>query len=338
MKYYVLDLSPHNSLVKYLVDQGHTVFMISWRNPDSRDRDLGMDDYLNLGILSALTVIEDIIPNHKVNAMGYCIGGTLLAITAAYLARKNQGNLNSLTFLATQTDFSEAGELSIFIDDSQVHFLDDYMWAQGYLNTREMAGIFQILKSNDLIWSKLIHNYLSGERPPISDLMAWSTDATRMPYRMHIEYLKELFLNNTLFEGKYIIEGLPVVLMDINVPIFSVGTETDHVAPWHSVYKLNMITHSETTFILTSGGHNAGIINEPGHTPHHYRKGVFRKKYTDPDTWFAQTAVQEGSWWLEWIDWLEERDQAQRVPPPSMGCPDKGHHPLMPAPGSYVLG
>lgn len=338
MKYYILDLSPHNSLVKYLIDQGHTVFMISWRNPDNRDRNLGMDDYLNLGILSAIKVIEDIIPDQKINAMGYCIGGTLLAIAAAYLARKDRGHLNSLTFLATQTDFSEAGELSIFIDDSQVHFLDDFMWAQGYLDARQMAGIFQILKSNDLIWSKLIHHYLSGERPPVSDLMAWSTDATRMPYRMHIEYLKELFLNNNLFEGNYIVEGVPVVLTDIDVPIFSVGTETDHVAPWHSVYKLNMVTNSETTFILTSGGHNAGIVNEPGHTKHHYRKGVFGTKYTDPDTWFNQAEILEGSWWLEWATWLRERDQREKVPPPPMGCLAKGHVPLMPAPGNYVLG
>lgn len=338
MKYYVLDLSPKNSLVSYLVNQGHTVFMISWRNPDSKDRDLKLNDYLELGILSALRVIREIIPDTRINAMGYCIGGTLLAIAAAYLARESLGSLNSLTFLATQTDFSEAGELSIFIDESQVHFLDDLMWTQGYLDARQMAGIFQILKSNDLIWSKLIHHYLNGERPPMSDLMAWSTDATRMPYRMHIEYLRELFLNNNLFEGHYLVKDKPVVLFDIDIPIFSVGTETDHVAPWHSVYKLNMITDSQTTFILTSGGHNAGIVNVPKETIHHYRKGVFGKKYTDPDTWFAQAEIHQGSWWEEWVKWLEEQNTRKKIAPPPMGCPEKGHAPIMPAPGSYVLG
>lgn len=338
MKYYVLDLSPKNSLVSYLVNQGHTVFMISWRNPDSKDRDLDLNDYLNIGILTAIKVIEKIVPDTKINAMGYCIGGTLLAIAAAYLARESLGSLNSLTFLATQTDFSEAGELSIFIDESQVHFLDDLMWTQGYLDARQMAGIFQILKSNDLIWSKLIHHYLNGERPPISDLMAWSTDATRMPYRMHIDYLRELFLNNNLFQGHYLVKDKPVVLSDIDIPIFSVGTETDHVAPWHSVYKLNMITDSQTTFILTSGGHNAGIVNVPQETKHHYRKGVFGKKYTDPGTWFAVAEIHQGSWWEEWVKWLEEQNTREKIAPPPMGCPEKGYAPIIPAPGSYVLG
>ncbi len=338
MKYYVLDLSPENSLVKYLVDRGHTVFMISWKNPTNKDRNLGMDDYLDLGILLALKVISDIIPGQKINAVGYCIGGTLLAIAAAYLARENHHLLNSVTVLATQTDFTEPGELSIFIDESQVHFLDDLMWAQGYLDARQMAGIFQILRSNDLIWSRLIRHYLKGERPPLSDLMAWSTDATRMPYRMHIEYLRELFLNNSLFEGKYVVKGRPVVLSDIRLPIFSVATETDHVAPWHSVFMLNMITKAATTFILTSGGHNAGIVNVPGQTNHHYRKGTFGEKYIDPNTWFSQAEIYPGSWWVEWTQWLEEQNKKEKVAPPSMGCPEKGHVPLVPAPGTYVLG
>ena len=338
MKYYILDLSPHNSLVKYLVDHGHTVFMISWHNPTAEDRDLGMDDYLRLGVLKALKAIETIVPKAKVNAVGYCLGGTLLSIAAAYLAREEDFALNSLTLLAAQTDFTEAGELTLFIDDSQLDFLEDIMWEQGYLDTRQMTGTFQFLQSGDLIWSQIVHEYLMGRRSPMFDLMAWNADATRLPYRMHSEYLRQLYLDNDLFEGLYQFRGKPVALSDIRAPIFAVSTERDHVAPWHSVYKINLVADTGVTFVLTSGGHNAGIISEPGHKGRHYRIShrAPDAPYVDPKTWYAQTKTEEGSWWPVWLTWLDQLSQG-RTPPPALGAPGKGYQPLEDAPGKYVF-
>jgi polyhydroxyalkanoate synthase len=340
MKYYILDLSPANSLVNYLVGRGHTVFMISWHNPTAEDRDLGMDDYLRLGVLDALKAVRTIVPERKVNVLGYCLGGTLLSIAAAFLAREGEAALNSVTLLAAQTDFTEAGELMLFIDDSQLNYLEDIMWDQGYLDTKQMAGVFQLLRSNDLIWSRLVHEYLMGQRALTIDidLMAWNADTTRMPYRMHSEYLRHLFLNNDLFEGRYQVEGRPVVLSDIRAPIFAVTTEADHVAPWHSVYKINLVSETDVTFLLTSGGHNAGIVSEPGHRHRHFRVShrPAGEKYIDPDTWYLSNHAAEGSWWPVWAEWLESKS-AGRAAPPTLGAPDKGYPPLSAAPGQYVL-
>ncbi len=337
MKYYILDLSPHNSLVRYLVERGHTVFMISWRNPGADDRDLGIEDYLRLGVLAALAAIEAIVPGRKVNAVGYCLGGTLLAIAASLLARGHRDVLNSVTLLAAQVDFTEAGELTLFIDESQLAYLEDVMWNQGYLDTRQMAGAFQLLRSNDMVWSRLVHEYLMGKREPLNDLMAWNADATRMPYRMHSEYLRRLFLDNDLVEGRYDVGGRPVALEDIRLPVFAVATESDHVAPWRSVYKLNLVLDTEVGFVLTSGGHNAGIVSEPGHPGRHYRLGVRKpgERYVDPETWQAGTAVAEGSWWPAFAAWLEGKATG-KTPPPPMGAAEKGYPPLEPAPGTYV--
>ncbi|GCL47268.1 putative poly-beta-hydroxyalkanoate synthase [Microcystis aeruginosa NIES-3787] len=334
MKYYILDLSPNNSLVRYLVSQGHTVYMISWRNPDAEDRDLGMDDYLRNGALAALDQVRQRETNQQVNAVGYCLGGTLLAILATWLAQQDRDDLASITLLAAQTDFTESGELRLFIDDSQLDFLDDMMWSQGYLDNRQMAGVFQLLRSRDLIWSRVVNHYLLGQRTPITDLMVWNADATRMPYRMQSEYLRKLFLGNDLFEGRYRVDGRPLALSDVRVPSFVVATESDHVAPWRSVYKLNLSISADMTFLLTSGGHNAGICSEPGHPGRHFRWSLLPSSgnYIDPDHWRQRTPEQAGSWWPCWAEWLA-RGQTQRASIP-VSCGDIG---LPAAPGEYVL-
>jgi poly[(R)-3-hydroxyalkanoate] polymerase subunit PhaC len=338
MKYYILDLSPENSLVRYLVDSGHTVFMISWRNPTAEDRDLGLDDYRRLGIESALDAIEAIVPERKIHALGYCLGGTLLSIAAAAEARDRRNRLKSATLLAAQTDFTEAGELTLFVNESQLSFLEDVMWQQGYLDTHQMSASFQLLRSNDLIWSRVLKQYLMGERESMNDLMAWNADGTRLPYRMHSEYLRQLFLDNDLAEGRYKVEDRPVALTDIRVPIFAVGTETDHVAPWRSVYKIHLLTDTEVTFVLTSGGHNAGIVSEPGHPHRHFRimNRAADADYVDPDHWLTSADQRGGSWWPAWTDWLDTHSSG-KVAPPAMGNPARGYEPLDAAPGTYVL-
>jgi polyhydroxyalkanoate synthase len=342
MKYYILDLSPANSLVRYLVEHGHTVFIVSWKNPTADDRDLGMDDYLASGALAALDAVTRIVPSEPVQAVGYCLGGTLLAIAAATLARAGDTRLASLTLLASETDFREPGELGLFIDESQLAYLDDMMAEKGYLDGKQMAGAFAMLNSRDLVWSRLEHEYLMGRSQPVSDLIAWNADATRMPWRQHREYLRSLYLHNDLAEGRYLVDGRPVALSDIRIPMFALGMQRDTVSPWRSVYRIQLLTDSELTFCLSSGGHNVGVVNPPGtgvHRSYQLGKRQAGHRYVDPASWAAQASAHDGSWWPAWARWLAQHG-GQSVTPPAMGG-KPARRATVPtlddAPGHYVL-
>ena len=333
MKYYILDLSAGNSLVRWLVGQGHTVFMISWRNPGAELRDTSLDDYRTYGVDAAIDAVTGICGEAKIHAVGYCLGGTLLTIAAAAMARDGDARLASLSLFAAQTDFTEAGELQLFITEDQLSFLNDIMQSQGYLDSAQMGGAFEMLQSNDLIWSHAIRSYLLGEQDAPFDLMAWNADGTRLPARMHIEYLRSLYLHNDLAEGRLEAGGKKLSLNDLHLPIFLVGTEHDHIAPWHSVFKLHLTTDGELTFVLTSGGHNAGIVSEPGHPHRHFRIATRAPCATTPsaDEWQQATPPQDGSWWVEWASWLARHGTAKHIAPPPMGAA------LGDAPGTYVL-
>ncbi len=340
MKYYILDLSPKNSLVNYLTGLGYTVFMISWKNPTADDRNLSMDDYLTLGVRAALDAVTKVVPKHKVHAVGYCIGGTLLSIAAAELAAQDDERLASVTMFAAQTDFSEPGELSIFISPAQLAMLEAMMWKEGVLESRQMGGAFQLLRTYDLLWAPTIGTYLKGERSGVNDLMSWNADGTRMAYRMHTDYLHQLYLNNDLAEGRYVANGEQVSLSDITVPMFVVGTETDHVAPWRSVYKVGrLVRSSDYTFCLTSGGHNAGIISGPQHPKRRHRVHTSKagSRLLSPDRYLEKVEPTPGSWWPTWAAWLDEHSSPRKVASPAMGAPKQGLKPLGAAPGTYVL-
>ena len=339
MKYYILDLSPQNSLVRYLVENGFTVFCISWLNPTAADRDLTLDDYRRMGVMAALEAINAIVPDRGIHATGYCLGGTLLSIAAAAMGHTGDDRLASVTLFAAQTDFSEPGELALFVDHSQLHFLESIMWNRGYLSADQMAGAFQFLRSNDLVWSRIVHDYLMGGRRPMNDLMAWNADSTHMPYRMHAEYLQRLYLDNELAAGRFMVEGRAAAIQNIRAPMFVVATERDHVAPWESVYKIHQLADTDVTFVLTSGGHNAGIVSEPGLPRRRYR--IAHKRAEDlclgPEDWVAAASPKEGSWWVDWLAWLTDHSATERLLPPGMGSAENGYPRLMDAPGTYVF-
>jgi polyhydroxyalkanoate synthase len=332
MKYYILDLRPQNSMIRFLVAQGHTVFAISWCNPTAEDHDLTMEDYRTLGIMAAIDAIGDAVPKRRIHASGYCLGGTLLAIAAATMARDGDTRLASVTLFAAQTDFTEPGDLSLFIDDSELTWLDSLMSQSGCLTGKQMGAAFQMLRAEEMIWAPYVHRYILGETEHPNDLMAWNADQTRMPCRMHSEYLRSLFLNNALARGQFHVAGRPIALRDIRVPIFALGTAKDHVAPWRSAYKITLLVQANVTFVLTSGGHNAGVVSEPGHKGRSYRvlNMPALDPTVDPDAYLARATVHDGSWWPEWQRWLAKHS-TRRAAPPAMPAA------LCDAPGTYVF-
>ena len=353
MKYYILDLSPANSMVRYLVGQGYTVFIVSWRNPDASDRDLGMQDYLQMGVMDALAAVKERAGAPRVHALGYCLGGTFLSIVAAAMGRhtrmaQNQTagrraedrsmerlpELASVTLLAAQTDFSEPGEMGVFIDDEQLKTLRQQMDLKGYLSGSAMAGSFQFLNMRELVFTRNTRRYLLGHEEADFDLMSWNSDLTRLPARMHSEYLSSLFLNNALATGKYRVAGQGIALMDIHAPMLVVGTTRDHVSPWRSVYKIHLQTDTHVTFVLAAGGHNAGIVSEPGRPRRSYQINSIEDNqgWVEPDEWLASAPTRQGSWWEAMDAWLKERS-GKPVAPPAM---DPAHV-LCDAPGEYVM-
>jgi polyhydroxyalkanoate synthase subunit PhaC len=341
MKYYILDLTPEDSLVKYLVGQGHTVFLVSWRNPGAADRDLRLDEYLELGVLDPIEAVQRLCPGTAIHAAGYCLGGTLLAMGAAWLGARQAHPLKTVTLIAGQVDFQEPGELGLFMDESQVAFLEDLMAESGYLDGRRMAGAFQLINSKDLVWSKLLHEYLMGAQTPMTALRAWNADATRMPARMHSEYLRRLYMDNELADGEYRVRGQPVNLRAIRVPLFVLATERDHVSPWPSVFKVLRLAHAPARFVLTSGGHNVGVVNPPAgpaaHPAASYRWAdhAADDAPTDPQAWFATAHQERGSWWTCWDAWLHAHGSVQVAARPVPGVRFAGK--VVPAPGTNVF-
>src|SRR3989454_1563780 len=331
-KYYVLDMQPHNSLIKFLVDNGFTVFVISWKNPDASMEEISFEDYLTLGPQAALNAIKEITTSSKVNAVGYCIGGTLLSMALPFLSAIGDDTVNTATFLVSLQDFSEVGDTSVFIDEPQVTYIEGQMMERGYLDSRSMATMFNMLRANDLIWSNVVNNYLLGKEPPAFDLLYWNADGTRMTRAAHSFYLRNTYLENNLVKpNKIVLKGVPIDLGKIRQDIYAVGTEQDHIIPWKSAWRITQLASGKSRFALGGSGHIAGVINPPSKAKGYWTND---KRVKNADQWFESAEHHDGSWWTDWLKWLKPRSGEQVAPPP-MG--NAAHPPITPAPGTYVL-
>jgi polyhydroxyalkanoate synthase len=332
-KYYIMDMQPKNSMVRFLVSQGFTVFMLSWRNPDASMEDTTIEDYMDLGPLAASDVVREITGSPTVNVMGYCIGGTLLAMTLAWLAAKHDDRFNAATFMVSLQDFAKVGDTAVFLGDETVDFIEQQMMERGYLDSREMSNMFNLLRSNDLIWSNVVNNYLLGQKPPAFDLLYWNSDGTRMARAAHTWYLRNTYSeNNLMHPGKVRLKGEALDLGRIRLDLYAVGAEKDHIVPWDAAWRVTQLVGGDVRFVLASSGHIAGMINPPG------GKGTYwvaeGQGAGSPEAWRKAAERADGSWWTDWSRWLTGH-AGEMVAPPSMGSAK--HPPLLDAPGSYVL-
>jgi len=333
-KFYIVDLRAKNSWVKWAVDQGHTVFMISWVNPTAELAQKSFEDYIVDGTMKAVDVIEQATGEKEVNAVGYCIGGTLLAATLAYAAAKSDDRIKSGTFFTTMLDFSEPGELGVFIDEATISYLEGKMAERGYLEGSEMASTFNMLRENDLIWSFVINNYLLGNDPFPFDLLYWNSDSTRMPYAMHSFYLRNFYQENNLVKpGGITLAGEPIDLRKVKVPTYFLSTREDHIAPWTSTYMGTQIFTGPIHFTLAASGHIAGVINPPAGNKYCYWF-TDKKPPADPDEWLAHAKQKDGSWWPDWDAWVKKHSGKEQVPAREPGGGKVKA--IADAPGSYV--
>jgi polyhydroxyalkanoate synthase len=304
-KYYILDLQPENSFVKWCVEQGLTVFVVSWVNPDGKLAQKSFEDYMLEGPLAALDAIEQATGKRDANVIGYCLGGTLLASTLAYMTAKGDEGFKSATFFTALTDFTDPGELGVFIDEEQLASLEDRMDAEGYLDGGAMANTFNMLRANDLIWSFVVNNYLMGRDPFPFDLLYWNADSTRMPAEMHSFYLRKMYQENKLVEpGGIVLDGVPIDLRKIETPVMMVSTREDHIAPWQSTYAATQLYKGPVKFCLAGSGHIAGVVNPPAQEKYGYWTN--KDNPADPDAWLAGASEHAGSWWPEWRKWVKK--------------------------------
>ncbi len=331
-KFYILDLQPKNSFIKWATDQGHTVFVISWVNPDERYAGKQFEDYMLEGPLAAMDAIVDATGEKDVNVIGYCIGGTLTAATLAYMTAKGDGRVKSATFFTTMVDFTDPGELGVFIDESQLQRLDEHMEKKGYLDGQYMSQVFNMMRDNDLIWSFVVNNYLLGREPMAFDLLYWNSDNTRMPKMMHSLYLRKMYLENKLVEpGGITLDSVPIDLSTIKTPVYWLSTKDDHIAPWKSTYAATQLYKGPKRFVLSASGHIAGVINPPAANKYCFWTNA--RTPADPDAFFESAKQHDGSWWPDWQKWIKKYAGGE-VPARTPG--DGKLEVIEDAPGSYV--
>ena len=332
-KYYVLDLQPENSLLRWLVEQGRSVFVISWANPGTAQAETGMDVYLREGALAAIEVVRDITAEAELDLVGFCIGGILTLCTLAWLAAGEQMPVRSATLLATMVDLSDIGDSSVFIDESQLANIERHTRATGFLDGCHMKDMFSLLRENDLIWNYVVSSYLLDRPPPAFDILHWNADSTRLPARMLIDFLRHIYMENSLVKGGQLrLAGRPIDLGRIVTPCYFLSTIDDHIAPWRACYAATQHLGGSVEFVLGGAGHIAGIVNPPTRTKYGYRTS--RHNPPDPDVWLTEARQLQGSWWPHWLQWLAALGDEQMEARP---VGSRKYAALMDAPGSYVL-